>query len=107
MKKITTFYSKIMGTSFKPNGQELLKALKPGDPLTLQREPENKFDKNAIAILNSKGDALGYVPKTTAINLSLDMDSGNQVVCHVSEITGGTTDKDNYGCNIHIEVFEA
>lgn len=46
-----TLYSKIVGTNFKdPIVRSLLGVLKHGHTLILKREPDNKFDSNAIAI---------------------------------------------------------
>lgn len=34
-----------------------------GDTLTLQREKDNRYDSNAIMILNENGEKYGYVPE--------------------------------------------
>ena len=48
------FFSKIVGTTFINGGQKSLSLLKTNDILVLVREPNNKFDKNAIAIYHNK-----------------------------------------------------
>jgi len=94
-----SFYSKIVGSSFC-NGQKIIPTLKSGDTLILKREPENKFDTNAIAVEVPGKERIGYIPKDTAAGLAPEMDNGVKVKCEVSEITG--LDKPNQGCNILI-----
>lgn len=99
------FYSKIVGSSFC-DGQKLIPLLKPGDTLIWEREKENKFDSNAIALFNHKKEKLGYIPATTAKDLAKGLDDGTfkGIVVTVSEITGGGNVK-SVGCNISIETF--
>jgi hypothetical protein len=47
-----------------------------GDKLTLAREPANKFDANAIKILRSSSEQLGYVPRAFARNIAPFLDRG-------------------------------
>ena len=42
----------------------IVAALATGTPVTLVREPDNKFDKNAVAVW-ADGRRIGYVPKAT------------------------------------------
>jgi len=102
MKNEFSFNTKIVGTSFEGR-QEYLKQLKTGDVLVLECEPTNSFDKNAIKVLTEKGVHLGYIPKDTAAKLNQDV-LANSVVCEVAELTGGTAEKSNIGCNIKLSV---
>ena len=95
------FYSKIVGSTFIEGGQEKLSLLKENDILILKREPDNQYDKNAIAIYHSE-NKIGHVPADTAKSLAPQMDVGIEVDCHVSSITGGG--ENNTGCNISITV---
>ena len=105
MEEINKFYSKIVGSTFVTNGQQLLSQLKSGDKLLLEREPENPYDANAIRVLNSDRKKLGFIPKGTAVELSKQMDNPDMTVqATVSEITGAG--KDNCGCNILIQIFK-
>jgi len=94
------FFSKIVGTTFVTNSYELMSNLGSGDKLLLQREPNNKYDSNAIAVLNTDSKKLGHIPKDTAVELSRHIDNGKQWQCYVSEITGHQYQ--NLGCNIKI-----
>lgn len=51
----------IVGANFR-NAEEAVAALQPGTPITLVREPENPYDKNAIAVF-ADGRHIGYIPK--------------------------------------------
>lgn len=46
------------------NSEAIVTQLGPGAPVTLVREPDNKFDKNAVAVWVD-GKRIGYIPKTT------------------------------------------
>ena len=106
MKKLNHFYSKIAGTTFQQGSQDIIRTLKPGHLLFVKREKDNKYDKNAIAIYSDETHKLGYVPKDTAETLAPKMDDPKIILIFtVSEVTG--RDKDNVGCNIHIEIYDA
>ena len=96
------FNSKIKGGSFIEDGELKLRALTKEQKLKLVREKDNKFDNNAIAVYNNE-IKLGYIPKETAVKLVKDVED-DRVSCYVSEVTGGTVDKKNVGCNILIKV---
>lgn len=49
-------------------------ALKPGIAATLAREPDNKFDKNAVAVWID-GVRVGYIPKKQNVQLATLIDS--------------------------------
>ncbi len=42
--------------------EELVASLPPDEPLTLVREPANKYDRNAVQVW-ARGKHVGYVPK--------------------------------------------
>ena len=72
----------ITGSTFYQNATAIIKQLRPGNALTLKREPELKYDKNAVAIYSPSkvGDKqLGYVPRGLAAELAPLMDSGTVV----------------------------
>ena len=95
-------YSKVVGTTFAEGGQDALSSLKRGDLLVLQKEPNNKYDPQAIAVRLSNGKRIGYLPSKTANSIYASV--GDGIKCTVSEVTGGGSLK-NFGCNIFIEGF--
>jgi hypothetical protein len=55
----------IAGVNHRPGAKERLAQILPGETLTLAREPDNAYDKNAVAVYD--GDKhLGYVPAVDA-----------------------------------------
>lgn len=97
-------HSKIMGTSFVPNGQELLAKLKEGQELELIREPDNHIDKWAIQT-HANGERIGYLAAHVVRELAPRIDEGDKFYCYVSQVTGGTEGK-QYGCNIRLTDFD-
>lgn len=51
---------KLSGVSFCREG---INELEETEELKMELEPDNKYDSNAIKVLNSKGNMIGYVPK--------------------------------------------
>lgn len=85
--------------------QELIELLDPGDELYLEREPDNEYDENAIAVFNESWEQIGYLSRKVAEELAPLMDEGYETKCIVTAITGGSDDKPSFGCNIEITVY--
>ena len=56
----------------------LFDQLRPGDTLTLRREPDNPFDRHAIQVL-WQGQLLGYVPRRNNQALAWALDQNPQL----------------------------
>ncbi len=56
----------------------LFDQLRPGDTLTLRREPDNPYDRHAIQVL-WQGQLLGYVPRRNNQALAWAMDQNPQL----------------------------
>ena len=100
------------GTTFE-NRQERLNFLRQFKPeeltVTLEREPENRFDRNAIRIVVhilpiSRRTVVGYVPKGLARELSRVLDMGVQVKASLMKIIGGYSYKESLGALVNIAV---
>lgn len=98
--------SRVVGNTFAPNGQELLSKLKTGDQILWEREPGNKFDKNAIQLFNSSKNKIGYIPKDLAKDLAEMIDNGKikAMEIKVNQITG--SEEKNLGCNVIIVCYD-
>jgi hypothetical protein len=101
-----SFYTKLAGVT-KPNDdgsnrQRLLHRSKPAEELKLVRDPNNKYDKNAIKVFNIRGEQLGWISSDVADRLAVELDNGVSIKAEISEITGGTFAKETLGCNILI-----
>lgn len=60
--------------------------LEKGEKLDFFREPDNKFDKNAIVIKKQSGEAVGYVPIQHNIVFSRLMDAGKELFGKISAV---------------------
>lgn len=59
--------------------------IKPGDRLTLTREPENRHDRNAIRV-DWNGQQLGYVPRAENRAVARALDAGEELEARVSKL---------------------
>ena len=84
VKEIHLFDSYIAGTTHLED-KSVLEALVVDDMLSLQRE-DNKFDTNAILVLNGEGKKLGYVPEKDNIIFARLMDAGKLLKAKISRI---------------------
>ena len=84
IREIHLFDSYIAGTTHLDDSSVLDK-IKIGDMLTLQRE-NNKFDSNAILMLNGEGKKLGYVPEKDNLIFASLMDAGKLLKAKISSI---------------------
>lgn len=69
----------IAGTTYRENIAEIAETLKAGATLSLQREPENKFDPSAIAVYDSENNILGYVPRAKNEVLARLLEAGKHL----------------------------
>ncbi|MFG6369558.1 MAG: HIRAN domain-containing protein [Lachnospiraceae bacterium] len=107
-----TMTVRAVGTTFD-NRQERLQFLKQFKledlTVTLEREANNQYDKNAIKIIVhilqiKRRTVIGYVPANLARELSKVLDMGIQVKASLMQIIGGYAHKENYGALINIAV---
>lgn len=78
-----------------------------GVTVTLQREPNNPYDANAIRIDLHYGrfwDAIGYVNRNLAEALAKVMDKGIEVKAELVSIIGGYNDRSTLGALINVSV---
>ena len=100
------------GTTFE-NRQERLQFLRQFRPedlsVTLEREPENRYDSNAIQIVIhirpiSCRTVIGYVPRAFAESLAKVIDMGIHVKASLMGIIGGYSYKETLGVLIDIAI---
>jgi hypothetical protein len=101
MKNTNIFpiYTNVRGVTFN-NRQNTVSKLIPNQNLTLIREPENKYDKNAIAVYSEYGQ-VGYIAKEINEDLAASIDNGENYKCIVIKVTGSS--RTNYGVVIRVE----
>lgn len=103
---------RVAGTTFE-NRQERLQFLKLFQietlKVTLKREEENPFDRNAIQIIVhipeiNRKTVIGYVPRGLARELSRVIAAGVRVEAKLLEIIGGYSFKEHLGALINITI---
>jgi hypothetical protein len=67
-------------------GKALWDELKPGDELTLVREPDNPYDENAVRV-EWRGTKLGYIPRRENADVARQMDRGAPVKARIIRLT--------------------
>ena len=90
----------VVGESYR---QEEIKRCQEGESLILKRQPRNKYDSNAVAVLRKNNrKQIGYISRDDAVWVARIMDDGDEVTARIRMITGGTIDKLSYGVVIDI-----
>ncbi|MDQ6930268.1 MAG: DEAD/DEAH box helicase [Candidatus Eremiobacteraeota bacterium] len=93
-----SFFTKIVGVSFEGR-QDIVAGLTEGSPLHLERQPDNAYDTNAIAV-HFGSLQIGFVKKDIARHLAPKIDSGTNYHVEVGSLTGGG--EKNFGVNIFV-----
>ncbi|MEF9945327.1 MAG: HIRAN domain-containing protein [Lachnospiraceae bacterium] len=70
-----------------------------GDEVFLRSQPENKFDSNAVEMLDVSERVLGYIPRYYSRSVTELLKHGIQISCHIYDI-----DK-NKNCNECVRVI--
>lgn len=76
----------IAGVPYHKGARETLDAMAEGESLVLSREPDNKFDKHAVAVLFDGWKKVGYVPKVDARTMAKVLDSGLPYSCVLRKV---------------------
>ncbi|KAF1929812.1 uncharacterized protein M421DRAFT_419589 [Didymella exigua CBS 183.55] len=87
-------HNKIVGVRFH-NGYATV-----GEMVICRRQPQNRFDRNAIEVLNVQGEQIGHIPKTWAAKLAKYMDNRSLLV--EAQIIGP---KGDFDCPIEIRLY--
>jgi single-stranded-DNA-specific exonuclease len=85
----TGFNTKVVGVTFEGR-QDVIGGLEPGLALELERQPDNPFDANAIAVRYGRLQ-LGFIKKAIAARIAPNIDAGARYRAEVKHITGGGT----------------
>ena len=84
IREIHLFDSYIAGTTHLED-KSVLENVPEGMKLSLRRE-DNKFDSNAILVLNEQGKKMGYVPEKDNIIFARLMDAGKMLSAKVKNV---------------------
>jgi HIRAN domain len=67
--------------------QQIAQGCKPFERVYLVREPDCKYDANAIKVVCENGSQLGYIPRKVAAELATLLDAGRVWIAHVTRVT--------------------
>ena len=84
VNEIHLFDSYVAGTSHLADHTPV-DEIKDGDKLTLKRE-DNKFDDNAILVLDESGRKVGYVPEKDNVVFARLMDAGKLLAARITKM---------------------
>jgi single-stranded-DNA-specific exonuclease len=102
---VREFFSKVAGVTHLQGGidpQALLKKCKGGQELRLIRDPQNKYDENAIKVCIASGEQIDWIAHDLAERLSEQLDRGENITATIANVSGGGAK--GRGCNIKIRV---
>lgn len=95
-------WTKLSGTSFR---QEVIDEMSGAESLYLVAEPDNEYDKNAVAVFEDETNRqVGYIRREEAPEISQLLQSGTPVQVIDYTITGGGDH--HYGINIFLQKEE-
>jgi hypothetical protein len=96
--------TKVVGVTFEGR-QEVVARLRRGDRVWLDREPTNRYDRNAITVCRENGEQIGYINRHLAASLNpLFKVYGFPVRGRVTLLTGGGWDGYTLGCMINFKL---
>lgn len=84
-RDIFLFDTYIAGTTHVEGIEELEPFLKVDDKIEFFREPDNRYDPQAIVIRTTSGTKIGYVPKKDNVVFARLMDAGKLLFGRISE----------------------
>lgn len=101
--------TRVAGVTFEGR-QQLIEQLDVWEAVLIVPEPENPYDKNALAVYVAHGSNkhhVGYIPRELASEIAPHLE-GESVLAEVCEITGGFQKLDgttaSFGLRIRIEI---
>ncbi len=93
------YHTKVAGVTFEGR-QDIIKGLHSGTDIMFERDPENKYDPNAVKVL-AEGKHIGFLPRGSWV--AKEMDNGKRFKAYISQITGGGSGM-SYGVNVDFEI---
>ena len=92
------FHTKVAGVSFEGR-QRYVRHMRVGERIILQRDRYNAYDRNAVKVINSNGEQIGFLSREVASNVAPRMDMGHQYAAVCTAVTG-MNPGDTMGVNI-------
>ena len=89
-QKVYVYYGFVRGFQYG-HGYDLLAQLVPGTALQLVREPDNRYDAQAVRV-EAFGRKIGYLPRESNRTVSLLLDAGHALLAEVSHVNDEAAD---------------
>lgn len=108
---LDTFFCAVVGESFRNDDgssrQEIIRAhARPGVQAHLERDTENEFDSNAIAVYVND-QQIGYLKAEVAARHAAKLDTGRYALyAVVATVNGGTPSKPSFGVTLEATLFK-
>lgn len=90
-----------VGLRGESNYQPAIRQTDPRSPVRLRLEPKNPHDGKAIAVENSRGQTIGYIPADSFVK-NIVHDQAKPVACHIESI--GKASNGKLGVVIIVEI---
>lgn len=76
-------FTTLAGLNFRPaSAKAAVDELEIGQEMTLEREPENPYDSNAVRVIDPGSEEfIGFIPKTDNAEIAQALDDGVTVTC--------------------------
>ena len=99
--------TRVVGVTYD-NRQAIVAQLRAGEQLQLCRDPHNPYDSNAVKVVRSNGQQVGFISQSLAAQIAPIMDRYSQsVTAIVTAIVGGKYSGDFLGVRIRFSLPEA
>lgn len=103
-------YTKVVGVTHKnadgSSRQRILKRMRreerDHERVYLEHEPENPYDENAVKVLNTDCEQLGYLERSLAADIVGRAAKGETFSAVITGFTGGEEGRPTVGCNLEI-----
>ncbi len=96
------FYTKVIGVTFE-NRQSYIKTMSVGDKVDLIKSKYSSDGGNAVKVMDSSGNHIGFLSKELSAEIVPSMERGFKYRASVSSITG--REYNNLGVNLCIEEY--
>jgi hypothetical protein len=98
----------VVGESFNNDDgtsrQAIIARCRQGEPMQLIREPDNKYDEDAIKVCRANGEQIGYIGRDDNYRFAEDLDRGHRFIVEIAFINPASGKKKNAGVVLRVAV---
>lgn len=80
----------VAGCRYEGRPAVIAREVRAGDDVVLAREPNNRYSRNAVAVLTKSGQSIGYVPEDDAVDMAPLMDASLRYRASVKKMLDGS-----------------